>query len=59
MTGTAIASIGVHHLQIPLKHRVEHAASVRTTADPAIVRIELQNGDVGYCESLPRPYVTG
>ena len=59
MTGTAIASIGVHHLQIPLKHRVEHAASVRTAADPAIVRIELQNGDLGYGESLPRPYVTG
>ena len=59
MTGTAIASIGVHHLQIPLKYRVEHAASVRTAADPAIVRIELQNGDLGYGESLPRPYVTG
>ncbi len=59
MTGTAIASIGVLHLKIPLKHRVEHAASVRTAADPAIVRIELQNGDIGYGESLPRPYVTG
>lgn len=59
MTGTAIASIGVHHLQIPLKHRVEHAASGRTVADPVIVRIELQNGGVGYGESLPRPYVTG
>ena len=59
MTGTAIASIGVHHLQIPLKHRVEHAASVRTAADPVVVRIELQNGTTGYGESLPRPYVTG
>ena len=59
MTGTAIASISVYHLKIPLKHRVEHAASVRTAADPVVVRIELQNGDVGYGESLPRPYVTG
>ncbi len=59
MTGTAIASISVYHLQIPLKHRVEHAASVRTAADPVVVRIELQNGDLGYGESLPRPYVTG
>ncbi len=38
---------------------MEHAASVRTTADPALVRIELQNGTVGYGESLPRSYVTG
>jgi len=59
LTGTAIASISVYHLQIPLKHRVEHAASVRTAADPVVVRIELQNGDLGYGESLPRPYVTG
>lgn len=59
MTGTAIASIGVHHLQIPLKQRIEHAASVRTVADPVVVRVELQNGTIGYGESLPRPYVTG
>ena len=59
MPTTAIASISIYHLRIPLKRRVEHAASARTEADPVVVAIELQNGTIGYGETLPRLYVTG
>lgn len=59
MPTTAIASISIYHLRIPLKRPVEHAAGVRTAADPVVVAIELQNGTIGYGETLPRPYVTG
>jgi len=59
LASTAIASISVHHLAIPLKHLVKHAASTRSVADASIVGIELQNGTLGYGETLPRVYVTG
>ncbi len=56
---TAISSICIHRLRIPMKNRVEHAASARQVADPIVVAVELQNGIVGYGETLPRSYVTG
>lgn len=59
MAGSAVSTISIYHLRIPLRTRVEHAASARDHADPIVVAIELQDGHVGYGETLPRPYVTG
>ncbi len=57
--GAAIRCIAVHTLTIPMRHSVEHAASKRDVAEPVIVSVELNGGEVGYGETLPRPYVTG
>ncbi len=59
MTAPVVRRISILPLTIPLRHQVEHAASSRATADPVVVAVELQNGVVGYGETLPRPYVTG
>lgn len=59
LSNTSICSICLHRLSIPLRQRVEHAASERSTADPIVVSVELQDGTIGYGETLPRPYVTG
>jgi len=59
VTAPVVRRISIFPLTIPLRHHVEHAASSRATADPVVVAVELQNGVVGYGETLPRPYVTG
>lgn len=57
-----VRSLRIHRLAIPLRIRFEHAAAVRDTADPLVV--EVAGGapyahEVGYGETLARPYVTG
>ena len=57
-----IRTLRVHRLAIPMRIRFEHALATRDTADPVIV--ELNAGapfahQVGYGETLARPYVTG
>ena len=37
----------------------EHAAASRNLAEAVVVRLELDDGSVGWGETLPRPYVTG
>ncbi len=59
MLATAIQRIQIYPLAVPMRHTVSHAASQRKVADPLVVRVELQNGEVGHGETLPRPYVTG
>ncbi len=59
MTAPVVRRISLFPLTIPLRHQVEHAASARAVGDPVVVAVELQNGVVGYGETLPRPYVTG
>lgn len=56
---TQVASLTLHPLAIPLRRPFAHAASVRKTADPIVVAVELANGTIGYGETVPRPYVTG
>jgi muconate cycloisomerase len=57
-----VRCLRVHRLAIPLRFRFEHAAAARDVADPIIV--EAVGGapyahEVGYGETLARPYVTG
>jgi muconate cycloisomerase len=59
VAGTAVKSLTIYPLSIPLRHAVEHAAAKRVAADPLVVRVELISGAMGFGETLPRPYVTG
>lgn len=54
-----LEAIRLHHLQIPLKTRFEHASHSRAVAEFAVVAIADEEGRVGYGEIQPRPYVTG
>ncbi len=46
-------------LRIPFVERFAHSLSARQTSDAVVVRIEADDGTVGYGEGLPRSYVTG
>lgn len=59
MAASAIKSVTVYPLAIPLRQSVDHAAQQRRVADPVVVAVELYGGAVGYGETLARPYVTG
>ena len=56
---TPIRRITLWPLAIPMKIRFSHAAHERQVADPVVVSVELANGQIGWGETLPRPYVTG
>ncbi len=59
MANSAVKSVMVDQLAIPLRREVAHAASRRSVSQPLVVSVELNSGLVGYGETLPRPYVTG
>jgi len=60
MSGTLPARrCSLHHLAIPLKRKVAHAASERMSSEPLVFQLELANHTIGYGETLPREYVTG
>jgi len=54
-----IESITIHQLRIPFRHSFSHALQSREESDAVIVRIKDADGQLGYGEALPRPYVTG
>ncbi len=54
-----LEEIRLHHVQIPLKTRFEHASHSRAVAEFAVVAIADEAGRIGYGEVQPRPYVTG
>ncbi len=57
-----IRELRVQRLAIPLRVRFEHAAATRDTADPVVVTLVAASPhahQVGYGETLARPYVTG
>jgi muconate cycloisomerase len=45
--------------QIPMRIRFEHARAGRSTSTGILVRLELDDGAVGWGEGIPRDYVTG
>ncbi|MFQ5972195.1 MAG: mandelate racemase/muconate lactonizing enzyme family protein [Alphaproteobacteria bacterium] len=51
--------IRVYCVRIPLVDGFAHSATSRTSGDSVIVRVETDDGSVGYGEGAPRPYVTG
>lgn len=54
-----LKSIEMFHVDVPLKRRIRHASHERTTSDNLVVKVTLDDGQIGYGEGVPRPYVTG
>ncbi len=54
-----IAGLKLYHVAVPLKKVVKHASFERSVSENLVVRVELADGQVGYGEGVPRPYVTG
>ena len=50
--------LDIYRTAIPMR-RFEHAAAGRDLAEAVVVRLECSDGQVGWGETLPRPYVTG
>ncbi|MEE8360202.1 MAG: dipeptide epimerase [Candidatus Omnitrophota bacterium] len=47
------------HVDIPFKKKFKHAMAARSVSNSVFLKIKLDDGTVGYGESLPREYVTG
>ena len=54
-----VEGVHLHRVQIPMKRAFKHALHERRTTDAVIVAIEDEQGNLGWGEVLPRPYVTG
>lgn len=54
-----IYHVSVFLVRLPLKRTVRHASFSRTQSEHLVVRVELDDGTVGYGEGAPREYVTG
>ncbi|MEM6992500.1 MAG: enolase C-terminal domain-like protein [Myxococcota bacterium] len=54
-----IQSATLHRIQIPLKRSFSHALSERSGTDAVLVCLRDDQGNTGWGEVLPRPYVTG
>ena len=55
----SLQALDLFHVAVPLKKPIRHASHERTTSDNLVVRATLDDGQVGYGEGVPRPYVTG
>jgi len=49
----------LYALHIPFIEAFQHSAKTRTFCDSIVIRVEDENGTVGYGEGVPRSYVTG
>ena len=54
-----IVAFTVHAIDLPFRRKFEHAAASRSTSESLFVELKLDDGTIGWGESLPRPYVTG
>jgi L-alanine-DL-glutamate epimerase-like enolase superfamily enzyme len=54
-----IESLTIYRLRIPFRKAFTHALQSREESDAVVVRVKDADGQVGYGEALPRPYVTG
>lgn len=54
-----IVAFAVHAIELPFRLKFEHAAASRGSSESLFVELRLEDGTVGWGESLPRPYVTG
>jgi muconate cycloisomerase len=58
-TARRIESITIYQLGIPFHQTFRHSTHSREESDAVIVRVKDSDGQIGYGEALPRPYVTG
>ncbi len=54
-----LRSLKAFGLAIPFVEAFAHSTKERKVSDAIVVRVETDDGNVGYGEGLPRPYVTG
>ncbi|WP_240911067.1 enolase C-terminal domain-like protein [Paludisphaera soli] len=57
--GPAIRRLVLLRVQVPLKKPIKHASHERSSSENLVVRVDLDDGSVGYGEGVPRAYVTG
>jgi muconate cycloisomerase len=55
----SVKNLEVWSYRIPMRIRFEHAAAGRSVSTGILVRLELEDGAVGWGEGIPRDYVTG
>ncbi len=49
----------IYELNIPFNEIFTHSTKARTASDAIVVKLVAEDGNIGYGEGLPRPYVTG
>ncbi len=54
-----IREIQILHVDLPLKRKFRHAITSRALSGSIFLKVILDDGTIGYGESLPRKYVTG
>lgn len=54
-----LVSATVFALEIPLVEAFRHSARARSSCDSLVVRLRDEDGNEGFGEGVPRPYVTG
>lgn len=54
-----VSKIDIYSANIPFRKSFKHASKERELSESIFVKIEMESKDVGFGESLPRPYVTG
>lgn len=54
-----VKEVHIMHADLPLRIRFKHAITSRTRSGSVFVKVILDDGSLGYGESLPREYVTG
>ncbi len=54
-----IVQLSAYQVQVPLRRKITHASFSRSESASIIVRCQLEDGTVGWGESVPREYVTG
>jgi L-alanine-DL-glutamate epimerase-like enolase superfamily enzyme len=59
MNGATVARIDVLTVELPFRFSFGHALAARSSSTNVLVRLELDDGTVGYGEGVPREYVTG
>ena len=54
-----VSKIDIFSVNIPFKRSFKHASKERRFSESIFVRLEMESSQIGFGESLPRPYVTG
>ena len=59
MSSVRLRDVTIYELEIPFAEPFAHSTKERYASDAVIVRVQADDGAVGYGEGLGRPYVTG
>jgi L-alanine-DL-glutamate epimerase-like enolase superfamily enzyme len=54
-----IRSVKARRFDSSFRHVVQHASAIRSATENVIAVVESENGEIGFGEGCPRPYVTG